>query len=195
MATRVKAMTTHYLDLTVIPDPETSAPQLLSALHSKLHQALVQLRVDDIGVSFPRYSRNPRGLGNILRLHGSPSGLQRLMDNDWLKGVRDHVRMTEISPAPVTAEHRTVSRKQFKTNAERLRRRRMKRKGESAEQAALAIPSTVERKPDLPFIQLRSQSTMQAFHLFIALGPPRPDPVAGSFNSYGLGGRATIPWF
>lgn len=188
-------MTTHYLDLTVVPDPETGAPQLLGALFGRLHQALVQLRASDIGASFPRYSRNPRGLGNVLRLHGSQSALQRLMDIDWLKGVRDHVRMTDISSVPDTAEHRTVTRKQFKTSVERLRRRRMKRQGETAEQAAQAIPSTVERKPDLPFIHMRSQSTMQGFHLFIAMGPPQPGPVTGPFNTYGLGGKATIPWF
>lgn len=188
-------MTTHYLDLTVIPDPETSAPELLGALFGRLHQALVQLRADDIGASFPRYSRNPRGLGNILRLHGTETALQGLMVTDWLKGVRDHVRMTEISPVPDSAEYRTVTRKQFKTSADRLRRRRMKRKGETEEQATLAIPATMERKPDLPFIHLRSRSTMQGFHLFIALGDSQSKPVIGPFNTYGLGGNATIPWF
>lgn len=188
-------MTTHYIDLTVIPDPETGIPQLLGALFGKLHQALVHLKADDIGASFPGYSRNPRGLGNVLRLHGTQAALQRLMAVDWLKGTRDHVRLTEIFPVPATAGHRIVTRKQFKTSAERLRRRRMKRQNETAEQAAQAIPSTVERKPDLPFIHLRSQSTMQGFHLFISLGPPQPAPVVGSFNTYGLGGKATIPWF
>jgi CRISPR-associated endonuclease Csy4 len=168
---------------------------LLGALFGKFHQAIVQLRADDIGVSFPQYSTNPRGLGGILRLHGTQSSLQRLMQHDWLKGIRDHVRMADVSAVPDTAEHRVVTRKQFKTSAERLRRRRMKRKGESAEQAVQAIPDEMERKPDLPFIRLRSQSTGQGFHLFIALGPPLDEPVAGSFNAYGLGGPATIPWF
>jgi len=192
---RVDAMTTHYFDLTVIPDPETTAPQLLGTLFGRLHQALALSRTDDIGVSFPRYSKNPRSIGNILRLHGTDAGLQRLMSADWLKGVRDHVRMTEISPVPGTCEHRTVTRKQYKTSAARLRRRRMKRKGESAEEAAQAIPSTVERKPDLPYIHLRSHSTGQSFHLFIVLGPAQLSPVTGLYNTYGFGGRATIPWF
>lgn len=192
---RGKRMTTHYIDIRVVPDPEVNGPQLLGVLYGKLHQGLVQLRVDDIGVSFPGYSRNPRGVGSVLRLHGAQAALQRLMQVDWLKGIRDHVRMTDISAVPETAKHRTVTRKQFKTSAERLRRRRMKRKGESLEQATQAIPGTVERTPELPYVHLRSHSTGQGFHLFIALGPLVDEPVSGVFNTYGLGGQATIPWF
>lgn len=192
---RVDAMTTHYIDMRVIPDPETSAPQLLGVLYGRLHQILVQLRLDSIGVSFPQYSLNPRGLGNVLRLHGSATSLGKLLEADWLKGVRDHVRITEINSVPVGVKHRTVRRKQFKTSAERLRRRRMRRKGETVEQARESIPSTMERRPDLPYIHLRSQSTGQGFCLFITLGPLQDEEVYGSFNSYALGGSTTIPWF
>ena len=64
-------MTSHYIDLRVVPDPETSAPQLLGALYDRLHLALVERRCDGIGVSFPGYSLNPHAIGNVLRLHGS----------------------------------------------------------------------------------------------------------------------------
>lgn len=188
-------MTTHYLDLTVVPDPETSAPQLLGVLYGKLHLALVDRKIDFLGVSFPRYSLNPRALGNVLRLHGTDATLQQFMAQDWLKGLRDHVRLTDIAPVPDGARHRVVTRKQFKTSAERLRRRRMRRHGESAEQAQAAIPATVERKPNLPYLHLKSHSTGQGFCLFIALGSLQEQPVEGAFNSYGLGGNATIPWF
>lgn len=188
-------MTTHYLDITVVPDPETTAPQLMGALYSRLHLALVGLKPNPIGVSFPRYSPNPRGVGNVLRLHGTAEALQQLMAQDWLKGVRDHVRQAEISPVPQGAKHRVVSRRQFKTSVERLRRRRIRRTGETAEEAAAAIPRSVEREPDLPYIHLRSHSTGQTFCLFVAVGAARAEPVEGNFNSYGLGGESTIPWF
>lgn len=188
-------MTTHYIDFRVVPDLETTASQLMGALYSRLHLALVENRPNPVGVSFPQYSRNPRAIGNVLRVHGPELALQQLMSKDWLKGVRDHVRVTEILQVPAEAKHRTVSRKQFKTNAARLRRRRMQRKGETAEQAKLAIPDTVERKPDLPYIHIKSHSTGQNFCLFIALGSEREKPVEGSFNSHGLSGETTIPWF
>lgn len=188
-------MTTHYIDLTVVPDPESGEPQLLGALYDRLHLALVQQKLDSIGVSFPGYSMNPRSLGTKLRLHGSDASLRQLFSANWLKGLRDHVRMTDIAPAPIDAPHRTVQRKQFKTNADRLRRRRMKRKGETAEQAKAAIPHMVERIPNLPYLHIHSRSTAQPFCLFIGLGPPGPTAVPGNFNRYGLGGPATVPWF
>lgn len=188
-------MTTHYIDLRVFPDPESNAAQLLGALYDRLHLALVQQRLDNIGVSFPGYSTNPRSLGNVLRLHGSSDVLRHFLQADWLKGVRDHVRLTEIATAPTDAPQRTVQRRQFKTNADRLRRRRMRRKGETEQQAIKAIPSTVERRPDLPYIHLRSRSTNQPFCLFIALGRLSEKAISGPFNSHGLSQTTTVPWF
>lgn len=188
-------MTTHYVDLKVVPDPESGPTQLLGALYDNLHLALVQQRRDTIGISFPDYSLSPRTLGTTLRLHGSRADLQQLMATDWLKGMRDHVRTKEIAASPTDAPHRTVQRKQFKTNAERLRRRRMRRKGETEEQARIAIPSSVERRPDLPYVHLHSRSTLQPFCLFITLGPPLRQAISGPFTSYGLSGTATVPWF
>ncbi|MBE0689386.1 MAG: type I-F CRISPR-associated endoribonuclease Cas6/Csy4 [Anaerolineae bacterium] len=188
-------MTSHYIDIMVVPDPETSAAQLLSALYGRLHLALVERGAGDIGVSFPRYSIAPRSLGDMVRIHGSEAALRALMGNDWLKGVRDHVRFSELGSAPADASHRVVRRRQFKTNVERLRRRRMKRKNETEAQAASAIPATIERRPDLPFVHIRSHSTGKPFCLFISLGPLHDTPVPGEFNTYGLGGTATVPWF
>lgn len=188
-------MTSHYVEIRVIPDLETTGPQLMGALYGRLHLALVEKQPNSIGVSFPEYSRNPRGIGNVLRLHGSEADLERLMQRDWLKGVRGHVRLTGIESVPAVVQHRTVSRKQFKTSADRLRRRRMQRKGETAEEARAAIPRTVERKPDLPYVHARSHSTRQGFCLFIALGEKREVAVEGAFNSYGLSNEVTIPWF
>lgn len=188
-------MTSHYVDIRVVPDPETTVPQLMGALYGRLHLALVENKPNPVGVSFPGYSRNPKGVGAVLRLHGNEADLLGLMQQDWLKGMRDHVRLTDIQPAPVNAQYRTVSRKQFKTSADRLRRRRMRRKGETVEEAQAAIPRTVERKPDLPYIHVKSHSTKQSFCLFVALGSKREAPSEGAFNSYGFSNEVTIPWF
>lgn len=188
-------MTTHYVDLRVIPSPEISAVSLFGTLYDRLHLALAEQQRHDIGVSFPAYSTNPRAIGNVLRLHASSETLRDFLLNDWLKGMRDHTRLTEIAPVPADALHRTVQRRQFKTNADRLRRRRMRRKGETMQQATDAIPRTVERRPDLPYVHLRSRSTSQPFCLFIAIGTPQKEPTPGSFNSHGLSDVTTIPWF
>ncbi|MPM13693.1 CRISPR-associated endonuclease Cas6f/Csy4 [bioreactor metagenome] len=191
-------MTTHYIDITLQPDPEFSQPQLMGALVSKLHRALVQLGSSDIGISFPAHVNTPmtkRTLGSKLRLHGPQAALENLAATDWLKGMRDHVTVLTVSAAPANAPHRTVERRQFKTSADRLRRRRMQRKGETAEQAAQAIPDTVERTPHLPYAQLRSSSTGQPFCLFIEHGATQTTAQPGAFNTYGLSSGATVPWF
>jgi len=191
-------MTTHYIDITLLPDPEFSHAHLLGALMAKLHRALVQLKSSELGVSFPQHVNAPQGkrtLGAVLRLHGPHAALVGLMEHGWLQGMRDHVQLSELAPAPPGAQHRLVLRRQFKTNADRLRRRRMARKGETAEQAAAAIPDTVERKPHLPFAQLRSSSTGQPFCLFVEHGALEPGAVAGSFNTYGLSQGGSVPWF
>lgn len=192
-------MTTHYIDISILPDPEFNRGHIMNALFSKLHRALVQLHSNDIGVSFPLHVNVPaskRTLGSVLRLHGSKAALQNLMALDWLKGLRDHTAASAVAPVPPVASHRVVRRRQFKTNVERLRRRRMRRKGETAEQAAEAIPNEAgQHRPDLPFARLRSHSTCQNYVLFVEHGPLLSEPRTGSFNTYGLSQGASIPWF
>lgn len=188
-------MRTHYIDFEILPDPEFSQVFLLGALYSKVHRALVQMAATGIGVSFPQYSLQPRGLGRIMRLHGSEDDLSALLAIDWLRGMRDHVFSTGAVAVPAVAEHRRMERRQYKTNVDRLRRRRMRRRGEDYYQAAVAIPDGVEEHPKLPYIQLRSSSTGQSFCLFLSLSEPESQVIDGTFNSYGLSRTATVPWF
>lgn len=188
-------MMSHYMDIDLLPDTEFSPALLMGALYAKLHRALARLKEEGIGVSFPCYRLKPRTLGEKLRLHGESPALQQLQATNWLQGMRDHVRQTEILPVPASVAFRAIKRRQYKTNVERLRRRRMRRQGESHEQTVVAIPATIERKPELPYITLHSQSTGQTFHLFIELGQAQSDPTPGRFNSYGLSQTATLPWF
>ena len=188
---------THYLELCLRPDPEFPAPMLMGALYSKLHHGLAELEADDIGVSLPAHktgvqARNP---GEVLRLHSTAERLEELMATEWLKGMRDHVDVGDVIPVPTDADYRTVRRRQFKTNADRLRRRRMRRHGVSEAEAVEAIPNSVEQRVSLPFIQVRSASTGQRFCLFIEHGPKQSAPQPGQFNSYGLSPEATVPWF
>lgn len=188
-------MTTHYIDIALRPDPEFSHAHLLGALMAKLHRALVEIEADGIGISFPRYTLRPRSLGSVVRLHGGETDLRCLMARAWLQGMRDHVKLTEAMPVPagITA-HCVVQRRQFKTNVDRLRRRRMRRKGETWAEAAAAIPDSVERSPDLPYVQLRSASTGQLFCLFIEQAEVLGE-ASGKFNRYGLSQGVTVPLF
>ncbi|KQR74813.1 type I-F CRISPR-associated endoribonuclease Cas6/Csy4 [Burkholderia sp. Leaf177] len=187
-------MTTHFINITLLPDPEFSQVHLLGALVAKLHKALVRLRREDIGVSFPEYSLRPRSLGKVVRLHGGEATLLGLMAHSWLQGMRDHVAVSAVALIPDGATYQIVQRRQFKTNVERMRRRRMRRKDESIEQAAAAIPDSVERTPNLPYVQMRSASTGESFCLFIDQAVALAG-VSGKFNGYGLSQGATVPCF
>lgn len=188
-------MMDHYLDINIRPDPEFTMPLLMSALISKLHQALTSLESDVIGVSFPNYQLSSRTLGDRMRLHGTDSQLRKLMEKNWLTGMADHTECGELLQVPVSTQHCMVRRQQVKSNVERLRRRRMKRKGESYEQAAEAIPVRVEQRSTLPFADLSSKSTGEVFKLFIEQKTDVKECREGAFNSYGLSLGATVPWF
>jgi CRISPR-associated endonuclease Csy4 len=184
-----------YIDIRLRPDPEFPAPMLMGALYGKLHRVLVCIEAKNIGVSFPGHSCKPRTLGGLMRLHGSAAALDHLMEQKWLTGMHDHIDLADRTPVPSEAQYRVVRRRQFKTNAERLRRRRAHRHNETREQAREKIPDSVEKKVELPFAMLRSQSTGEAFCLFIEHGELQPEPIEAAFNRYGLSQKATVPWF
>lgn len=184
----------HYIEAKLLPDPEFSAPLLMSALCNKLHRALVATGTNNVGISFPDYRLTPKALGSRLRVHGSQAALLALLESGWLKGMTDHVVPVNVLPVPAVTQYLLVQRKQYKTNAERLRRRRMERKGESYEQVCQAIPDRLSTVVNSPFVNLRSQSTGQTFSLFIDQRSAATG-VDGSFNSYGLSNGGTVPSF
>lgn len=183
----------HYVDLNLLPDPEFPIPTLMNALFAKLHRVFVQLNSSDIGVSFPAIARHH--LGSVLRLHGSKSALENLMQQSWLKGMRDHTEVSEAQPVPANAGYCRVVRVQAKSSAERLRRRYQKRHpDESPESVQQRVPDSIEQRLELPFIRLKSLSTGQDYPLFIQQ-QPASDKQAGLFNTYGLSQTATLPLF
>ncbi|MEH6500947.1 MAG: type I-F CRISPR-associated endoribonuclease Cas6/Csy4 [Pseudoalteromonas distincta] len=183
----------HYIDLNLLPDPEFPAPILMNALFSKLHRVLAQVNSTEIGVSFPAIGA--RHMGNTLRLHGSKTALENLMKQTWLTGMRDHCDASEVRQVPEDAGHCRLQRVQAKSNAERLRRRYQKRHpDESPEAVAKVIPDASEKRLELPYVRLKSQSTGQDFPLFIRQERVDAEQV-GAFNTYGFSQMATVPMF
>lgn len=185
----------HYVDIDIRPDPEFTAHQLMNALYTKLHRALVAQNNARIGVSFPGVELKAPHLGKRLRLHGAIDSLSVLAKSDWLAGMNDHVIVAQTTHIPESVLHCTVKRIQVKSNPERLRRRLMRRHDLDEQEAKRRIPDEVACTTNLPFVQLRSSSTGQSFRLFIEHGLPQVNAIHGEFNSYGLSQTATIPWF
>ena len=184
----------HFVDIKLLAEPEFPTVQLMAGLYSKLHLAIVALKTDAIAVSFPEYSEHPVGLGSVLRIVGPETVIQQLLATAWLGGMRDHVSATSVAPVPQDATARVLQRVQVKSSADRLRRRRMRRHGITADQAADQIPNSAAERLNLPFVQLSSGSTGQRFRLYFQL-KQADRPQSGQFNAYGLSNTATIPWF
>ena len=182
----------HYLDIQLLPDPEFAPTTLMNALFSKFHRALADQGASEIGVSFPNAAKS---LGDCFRLHGTRPALERLMEQDWLKGMKDHIATGTVKPAPEDCQYRVVRRVQAKSSAERLRRRSVTKGWLTQEQAIEQIPLKKERRLKLPFVQLKSSSSEQKFRLFIDQSLELPEPREGKFTSYGLSATGTIPWF
>jgi CRISPR-associated endonuclease Csy4 len=180
----------YYIDIRVLPDPEFGPTTLMNAVYAKLHRALVAVTRNDVGISFPEAGKTP---GSLLRLHSGKEGLAQLMEQNWLKGLRDYTEVSDLNPVPAqTAGYVRVNRVQPKDSAARLRRA-VKRKSltEGDAENLLANRALLNR----PYFRLQSQSTGQHFPLFIEQGTPRNESVDGTFNAYGLSQQGTVPWF
>lgn len=185
----------HYIDITVLPDPEFPATTLMNALFAKLHRGLVDYGGQDIGVSFPEVARSKRTLGQGLRLHGKSASLERLMTISWMQGMRGYVTISPMRPVPAGAQHRVVRRVQAKSSPERLRRRLMVRKSIDMEAAQAAIPDSAAELLNLPFVEISSRSSKCRFKLFIEHLDPVSVPAPGTYSTYGLSSISTVPWF
>jgi CRISPR-associated endonuclease Csy4 len=185
----------HYFDVQIRRDPEFAAHDILSALFSKLHRALVTDVTISVGVSFPGYSLKKVTLGDTLRILGSKSDLDHLSGGAWMRAVRDHIELTPTLVVPNGATHRALRRVQAKSSVDRLIRRQARRHGISESAARAKLVGARSEHLTLPFISMSSSSTGQPFRLFLSLGPDELRPQAGAFNAYGLSQSATVAWF
>ncbi len=183
----------YFFEIKIMEDPEFSAPILMNALFSKLHRALVEVSQGEIAVSFPQYKQ--RSLGKVLRLHGSLAALERLETVIWRKGLGDYTEVSAILPVPEAHQHCLVSRVHAQGNLESVRRRAMKRHSISYEEACTQIPKLETKQLELPFVQIKSQSTGETFRLFIKQTSCLPTDVDQPFSKYGLSSTTSVPWF
>lgn len=182
----------HYIEIRLLPDPEFSTSVLMNALFAKFHRALVATGHGEVGVSFPQAQKT---LGDRLRLHGSLSTLQRLMEISWLNGLKAYTSISAITPVPDNCQYRVVKRVQTKSSVERIYRRSVKKGWLTTEEADARMNNSTEQHLKHPFVHIKSLSSGQTFCLFIQQGKLLDSPVEGEFSAYALSGVATIPWF
>lgn len=194
----------YFFELTFISNNEFSFYQLWSKVYGQIHLAFVETKDDDnkinLGVSFPGYQfNNEKGigfLGSKLRVFAnSEEELQKLDIEHWLERFNDYVHISSIKQVPThkITGYVIFSRKQVKTNADRLARHRVKRGDISYEEAKNRYQNVITTT-DLPFIQLKSLTSKQPFKLFIEKRVCEK-LIEDKFSTYGLSLNSSVPEF
>lgn len=192
----------HYIEITLLPTPETNLFSLWSKVYQQLHLGLVEMQNDQyrvpIGLSFPEYVVGEKYsvLGSTCRLFAQDeSTLARFEAPKWLSRLSDYVHCTSIRAVPETVtRYATYQRLQPKTNKERLARRYAKRHKVSEAEAMAHYHDMAPVSVSTPFIRLTSLSNGETFCLWIKKTVSEK-PVTADFSCYGLSTTATVPEF
>lgn len=181
----------YYIDIEIMPDAEMRESPLINLVYNKFHKALVKLKSEQIGVSFPGYQIK---LGRLLRLHGDKTDLQNLQGLNWLGGIAGYCDISDLKKVSADVKYRTVSR--IRTNTSKSKLKRLKQRGSiTPDEEKIYKTKMFSQGLANPYLDLESGSTGQKHRRFFRFGPLLDQPVEGKFDSYGVSKVATVPWF
>ena len=193
-----------YQEITLLPSSDISLGFLWGKVFKQVHLAIVE-QLDEngnstIGISFPEYNKNKKiGIGEKFRLLSiNNDNLENLNIKKWLARLSDYVHMTSIRPVPGKIEgHILYQRERFKSysHMRRLMVRKAKKEGISVEEARSHFDGFQEKISKNPFINMHSETTGQKFKLFILRKEVNGPTGDGTFGSYGLGTKSSVPEF
>lgn len=194
----------YYLEIKLLKQAEISMYFIWSKVFTQLHLAFVECKDQDdkipIGISFPDYmfdSEKEFGmLGSKIRLFADDKkALIKLDLSKWLNRLQDYLQLSDIQEVPqnMVKEYAIFSRKQIKSNPERLARRRAKKDPSISFQEALKRYQKSD-STNLPYIQVNSLSSSNSFRLFVERKISETENQ-GYFSCYGLSNNATVPIF
>jgi CRISPR-associated endonuclease Csy4 len=190
----------YYQEITLLPNADINLYFIWQKLYQQIHLALVENKSADnssaIGVAFPEYDADKYSLGTKLRLFAEDEqALEHMQCEKWLNRLSDYVHLGRIKPVPEKlAGYACFKHIKFKGNKEKLARRRVKRKGETLQQALVHFEDFEEQRSKLPYINMTSQTNGQRFRLFIEKHAME-QPQTGLFSCYGLSNTTTVPLF
>ena len=194
---------THYQELTLLQHEDVPLYALWGKVYTQIHLALTELQAalgaGKVGVAFPEYRFDAAvqmgHLGSKLRVFADDAAvLQQLNLSHHLRRYADYVQLSAVAAVPAEHGLACYARVQVKSGAERATRRLIKRHPELNYETELARLQALSVHSALPFIQLNSLSSKQAFRLFIAKSEATVVQT-GDFGTYGLSNSATVPDF
>lgn len=180
-----------YIDIHLLPDSELKEAELSSKVYTKFHKALVALRTDRIGISFPLVNLK---LGLLFRIHGDGSLLHDLQGLDWLGSLKGYCKVQEVKAIPDQVQYRVISAK--RSNLSQAKLKRLIKRG-SIDEAGIKRyrVKMLSLGFDNPFLDLQSESRGQLYRKFFGFSELVNQSTEGSFDSFGLSKSATVPWF
>ena len=193
----------YYIELDLKNTPDITLYALWGKVYTQIHLALTELQAalgtGKVGVAFPEYRFDAAvqmgRLGSKLRVFADDAAiLQQLNLSQHLRRYADYVQLSAVAAVPAEHGLACYARVQVKSGAERATRRLIKRHPELNYETELARLQALSVHSALPFIQLNSLSSKQAFRLFIAKSEATVVQT-GDFGTYGLSNSATVPDF
>ncbi|WP_130803132.1 type I-F CRISPR-associated endoribonuclease Cas6/Csy4 [Acinetobacter ihumii] len=201
----------YYIELTLLPNEDTSAYFLWSKVYTQLHIAFVE-HIDEqekipFGVSFPQYRINQQKklgfLGTKMRIFANTEDqLQQLHLDKWLERLIDYVHVTRPREVPQDkiTEYAHYYRVNPKMSLDERVAHQAKRRNISLDEAKQHFKEYVEQPIFEPYISLKSLSAKREenidrpYRLYI--GKSVADEAKdGKFGTYGLSRTATVPEF
>ncbi|MBE0515727.1 type I-F CRISPR-associated endoribonuclease Cas6/Csy4 [Sulfurimonas sp.] len=189
----------YYIDIKLQGDTEISLGFIWQKIYAQMHLALVEHKDSEgmcsIGFAFPHYMEL-FPLGDMLRVFApTKEELEILNIEEQLKKFSDYVIISDIKQVPTNIKgYVTFSRKQFKSNPERLARRYAKRHNKTLEEALSIYDDVSAKETKLPFVMMKSNSSNQQMKLFIEKNIS-DEQEKGLFSAYGLSKTSTVPYF
>ncbi len=196
-------MMQYYLELSLLPNDDTSVYFLWSKLYTQLHLAFVEQKDSQekiaYGVSFPRYRLSQdKGigfLGDKLRIFAhSTQELEQLNLNQWLARLNDYVHITAPRETPHNVSYGIYSRAVPKDSVEKRILHQAQRRNISITEASTHFKDHVYTPLIEPFISLKSLSGQHIFKLHIKK-TLTDEASMGKFGTYGLSKTVTVPEF
>lgn len=180
-----------YIDIRIRPDAEMREAELSSKIFSKFHKALVTLKTNGVGISFPQVNVK---LGRVFRIHGEASLLRDLQGLEWLGPLIGYCELSDILTVPGNTLYRVISDK--RSNLSKAKLRRLIARGTIDKEGEKRYKmKMLSQGFDNPYLDLFSSSTEQVYRKFFEFSDLKDKPIGGKFDSYGLSKVATIPWF
>ncbi|KAA8733231.1 type I-F CRISPR-associated endoribonuclease Cas6/Csy4 [Acinetobacter qingfengensis] len=199
----------YYIELTLLPNEDTSAYFLWSKVYTQLHIAFVE-HIDEqekipFGVSFPQYRMNKRkqlSLGTKIRIFAnSENELQQLHLEKWLERLMDYVHIKTPSKVPQDIKgYAFYYRVNPKMGLDERIAHQAQRHNISLDEARQYFKEYVEQPIVEPYVSLKSLSAKRKenidreYRLYIGKSPA-DEARDGKFGTYGLSRTATVPEF